>query len=90
MKTDDELAKMERAEANKKLHGLSTADCPRCRQESRFRHKHDSPYGLEGAHMAGSERFECAFCDFVVWPNMAADFPTLLFVLDKPTAPEKT
>lgn len=62
---------------------LAIADCPQCKQESRFRHTHDSPYGLEGAHMGGSERFECAHCDFVVRPDMAKDFPTLTFVLDK-------
>lgn len=65
------------------LSVLAVADCPQCKQESCFRHKHDTAYGLEATHMVGSERFECAFCNFVVLPKDADKFPTLVFVLDR-------
>jgi hypothetical protein len=38
------------------------AKCPHCGYTCAFRHMHDSPYGMEGAHMSGSERFECSQC----------------------------
>lgn len=63
------------------------ANCPQCERETEFRHVHDSPYGMEGAHMAGSERFECAACGFVVREPDAARFPALVFVLDHASAP---
>ena len=69
----------------KQEHNLSVAVCPQCKQESRFRHLHDTAHGIEGTHMAGSERFECAFCGFTVTPAMASEFPGLRFTLDGST-----
>lgn len=35
-------------------------NCPCCGAE--MRHMHDCAYGLEGAHISGSERLECPKC----------------------------
>jgi len=36
--------------------------CEGCRKETTHRHVHDTAYGIEGTHMAGSERYECTVC----------------------------
>lgn len=46
-------------------------------------HMHDSPYGLAGAHMAGTERFVCRECQtytYAVEGAVAKQFP---FKLDE-------
>lgn len=46
-----------------------------------WKHLHDTAYGLESTHMAGSERFECVRCPCVVH-GPDPKFPSLVFVLD--------
>lgn len=42
--------------------GRVLAYCNRCKKETPFKHFIDSPYGLGGAYMAGSERLRCDVC----------------------------
>jgi hypothetical protein len=58
------------------------AKCPKCDYTCEFRHEHDAAHGIEGTHMAGSERFICSQCGHrVLAHDAAADrFP---FILDK-------
>lgn len=63
--------------------------CEHCGKETDHRHLHDSPYGLlrlriprEGAHMAGSERYECAECGHAIFAAEGTK-RGLKFVLDK-------
>ena len=36
--------------------------CKKCEKETEHSHMHDSPYGLPGAHMSNTERYECQEC----------------------------
>lgn len=36
--------------------------CESCKKETEHSHLIDSPYGIEGAYMSGSERYECVQC----------------------------
>ena len=62
---------------------MKTAHCQTCGQLREFRHLHDRPHGVPGAHMAGSERFECTACGETYTAGDGAPFP-LKFVLDVP------
>jgi transposase-like protein len=42
--------------------------CPQCKSVD-FKHTHDSAHGIHGAHMAGSERYECNHCNYRVFKN---------------------
>lgn len=36
--------------------------CRKCGYTGPHRHMHDAAHGIEGTHMAGTERFECKEC----------------------------
>lgn len=36
--------------------------CNICKKETEHSHLHDSAHGIEGTHMAGSERYQCVEC----------------------------
>lgn len=57
-------------------------ECPNCHAEIAFLHLHDSPYGLYGAHDAGSERFQCPQCHHVL-SRLQAIGLGLEYILDK-------
>lgn len=42
---------------------MQQGTCPACGCRGGFRHMHETAHGIEGTHMAGSERFECEECD---------------------------
>ena len=46
---------------NNKIASYVVPHCPQCKGVT-FKHLHDSPYGMKGAHMNGSERFICQEC----------------------------
>lgn len=53
--------------------------CPKCGHPE-FTHAHDCAHGIPDTHMAGSERFVCKKCGFVVTPNMRIE--GFKFILD--------
>lgn len=55
--------------------------CRRCERATMHRHLHDAPYGLAGAHMVGSERYECKACGNAVYAEEGKKMG-LPFVLD--------
>ena len=63
----------------KKAKPINT--CPQCNKT--LRHLHDTAYGIEGTHMAGTERFECD-CGFRCWHDSAeAKEMGIRFTLDR-------
>ena len=54
--------------------------CPKCQGEI-FWHGHNSPYGLAGAHMAGSERYTCKSCNYSIYAGEGKKLG-FVFVLD--------
>jgi hypothetical protein len=61
--------------------------CPKCKNQT-LKHLHDSAYGIEGTHMAGTERFECD-CGFSCWDAIDGEEFGLTFVLDEIDENEK-
>lgn len=57
------------------------AKCPKCSYTNLFRHMHDEAHGIEGTHMAGTERFECSSCGHKVFYTDAAA-SNFNFILD--------
>ena len=55
--------------------------CDKCLLETKHRHMHSAPYGLEGAHMAGSERYECMRCGHEIYAKKGKE-KGLKFILD--------
>lgn len=55
--------------------------CPKCKKETEHRHCHDSPYGMPGAHMDGSERYECKECGATLY-KIEGEKQGLKFILD--------
>jgi DNA-directed RNA polymerase subunit RPC12/RpoP len=45
----------------------TVAKCPHCSYTCAFKHMHDAAHGIEGTHMAGSERFQCSHCNHNVF-----------------------
>lgn len=39
--------------------------CRKCEDLTEHAHLHDAAHGIEGTHMTGSERYECAACRLV-------------------------
>lgn len=60
---------------------LVMADCHICQMPRTFRHAHDTAHGIEGTHMAGSERFTCDTCGTSVYSS--DNDGQFDFVLDK-------
>lgn len=60
----------------------TVANCPKCGYTSEFRHVHDAAHGIEGTHMAGTERFVCSQCGHsIYYRDLAAHL--FKFILDK-------
>jgi predicted nucleic-acid-binding Zn-ribbon protein len=57
------------------------AKCPKCSYTCEFKHLHDAAHGIEGTHMAGSERFQCTQCGHSVFHSDAAA-SNFKFILD--------
>ena len=55
--------------------------CPKCSQEVELDHKHNAAHGIEGTHMAGSERYECPSCDHHIH-KIEGEALDLKFILD--------
>ena len=55
--------------------------CPKCNKDT-LQHMHNTAHGIEGTHMAGSERYECE-CGFYIGNEKDAKKHNLKFVLDK-------
>lgn len=55
--------------------------CPRCGCFHEFQHLHDTAYGMSETHMAGSERFECNGCEYMLEREEAENIG-LKYVLD--------
>lgn len=63
---------------------LNTIDCRQCGQTTPHGHFHDAAHGIEGTHMAGSERFTCNVCGNSIFVSEAKDRGFgHLFILDK-------
>lgn len=37
-------------------------NCPQCKKNAPMMHLHDTAHGVEGTHMAGTERYTCTAC----------------------------
>ena len=55
--------------------------CRRCEYTCEHRHMHDAAHGIEGTHMAGSERFECSNCEHKTY-YYTPGYEKFKFVLD--------
>jgi hypothetical protein len=56
--------------------------CTSCEQTTTHNHLHNAAHGIEGSHMAGSERFECQKCGKMTYSHdLGAD--RFNFALDK-------
>lgn len=56
-------------------------DCPKCKKETEHVHIHTCPYGIAGAHIAGTERYECKECGYAMFKEEGTS-QGLEFVLD--------
>ena len=56
-------------------------NCHKCENHTEHTHLHDSPHGISGTHMAGSERYECRECGNSVYKE-DGDRIGLKFILD--------
>ena len=41
--------------------------CVKCNKKTKHKYMHNSPYGIAGAHMSGTERYECQECDNAIF-----------------------
>lgn len=57
--------------------------CSKCKKVTEHRHLHDSPYGMAGAHMSGTERYECQVCGRGIYADEGVKLG-LVFFYDKP------
>ncbi len=55
--------------------------CPKCQTETEHEHLHNAAHGIPGTHMAGSERYECIKCGYVMRKE-EAEAQNLKFVCD--------
>lgn len=46
---------------------IAKIKCRKCKKETEHKHMHNSPYGLAGAHMSGTERYECQECGHAIF-----------------------
>ncbi len=60
---------------------MTIPKCPECGCSHDFKHMHDTAYGMSETHMAGSERFECGWCGYMLDREEAEGFG-LKYVLD--------
>lgn len=57
--------------------------CRDCKTDTPHNHMHDAPYGIEGTHMAGSERFTCEACGHNIFiGDVRGTDIAKLFILD--------
>lgn len=56
-------------------------DCPECNKNTEHNHLHNAAHGIQGTHMAGSERYECKECGYAMRKE-EAESQELKFVLD--------
>lgn len=41
-------------------------NCPKC-SRNKFKHLHDTAYGMQETHLSGTERFECENCGYSIY-----------------------
>jgi hypothetical protein len=63
-------------------HPMTPVYCDRCQRETPHRHLCDSPYGLGGAYLARTERYECSLCGHALHREEGERLG-LRYVLDK-------
>ena len=55
--------------------------CPKCKKETEHIHIIDTPYGLGGAYMSGTEHYECVECGTDVYKT-EGEKQGLKFIMD--------
>jgi hypothetical protein len=56
--------------------------CAKCKTECDHTHWHDTAYGIEATHHAGSERWTCSNCGYSTFAIDHPKNPDLIFILD--------
>lgn len=56
-------------------------NCPKCKKKTEHKHMHDAAHGIPETHIAGSERYVCVECGYVMRKE-EGEKQGLKFVLD--------